>query len=90
MGFIKSWSILEGVVLVTKTMHQVIRKERRQGYILKLNFEKANDIVNWESLLETMESMGFGPKSLGWIHTWLHFAKTQMTLNGGGMQENQM
>lgn len=44
-------------------------------------------MVNWECMLETMESMGFGPKWLGWIRGWLHLAKTQITLNGEGGKE---
>lgn len=37
-------------------------KKRKPDLILKLDFVKAYDMVNWDYLIETMENRGFGIK----------------------------
>lgn len=48
------------IVLTEEVIHQT--KERKVGYILKIDFEKAYDVINRECLMETVKKRGFGPK----------------------------
>jgi hypothetical protein len=47
-------NILEGVVVLHETLHEMIRKKRK-GIIMKLDFEKAYDKVSWPFLMEVLE-----------------------------------
>ena len=50
--------------------HEIIHKTKRKkevGVILKLDFEKAYDKVNWNFLFEYMEMRGFDRKWRDWI-----------------------
>ena len=63
-GFVKGRNILEGVVVLHEVLHEM-RKSKRRGLILKIDFEKAYDRVRWDFLEKIMEGRGFPPQ---WIH----------------------
>ena len=44
---------MEGVAILHETLHEIKRKNY-SGIILKLDFEKAYDKVNWEFLQQTL------------------------------------
>jgi hypothetical protein len=46
-------NILEGVVILHET-HE-LRRKKRKGVIMKLDFEKAYDKVSWAFLMEVLE-----------------------------------
>jgi hypothetical protein len=48
-AFIPGRNIMESVVMLRETIHEIHRK-KMSGVILKLDFEKAYDKVNWEFL----------------------------------------
>jgi len=52
---------MEGVVILHETRHE-IKKKKKNGVILKLDFEKAYDKVNWDFLQQTLRMKGFAPK----------------------------
>lgn len=62
-AFIEGRYILESVVTAHEIIHETV-KIKKQGLILKLDYEKAYDRVNWGFLMETLESRGFSKK---WI-----------------------
>ena len=45
-AFMTGRNILEGVVILHETIHELHRK-KMSGVVLKLDFEKAYDKVNW-------------------------------------------
>jgi hypothetical protein len=45
--FIPGRNIMEGVVMLHETIHE-IHREKMSGVILKLDFEKVYDKVNWD------------------------------------------
>jgi hypothetical protein len=50
--------ILEGVVVLHETIHELKRKKQK-GFILRLDFEKAYDKVNWDFLQQVLRMKGF-------------------------------
>jgi hypothetical protein len=68
-AFIPGRIIMEGVVMLHETIHEIHRK-KMSGVILKLDFEKTYDKVNWISLQQTLKMKGFLEK---WCHWISHF-----------------
>jgi hypothetical protein len=66
IAFVKGRFILKSVVSVHEIIHRAIKK-RENGVVLKLDYEKAYDRVNWSFLGELMISRGFGRRWIGWI-----------------------
>jgi hypothetical protein len=65
-AFMKERFILESVVSAHDIIHRAA-KRKEQGLILKLDYEKAYDRVNWSFFEDLMISRGFGRKWIGWI-----------------------
>src|ERR1043165_1676715 len=54
----------------------------RPGVILKLDFAKAFDTIEYEPMLKIMEQMGFPIKWLCWIKSLFGSARSSVMLNG--------
>lgn len=80
-GFIKWRNILEGVAKAHEIIHQV-SKAQKFGYLLKLDFEKVYDTIDWECLLEVLKHKGFGNRWIERIKHWLASVKCHILLNG--------
>jgi hypothetical protein len=64
--FILDRNIMEGVVMLHETIHEVHRK--KMNYVtLKLDFDKAYDKVNWEFLQQTLRMKASSYKCCLWI-----------------------
>ena len=61
-----SRNILEGVVILHETLHE-LRKKKLNGVVLKLDFEKAYDKVDWDFLQQTLRVKGFSNRWCDWI-----------------------
>jgi hypothetical protein len=79
-AFIKGRYILESVVMAHKILHSV-HHSKSQGFVLKLDYEKAYDKVNWEFLIDILEKRGFGGKWIDWIRCILHRGSVGLTIN---------
>jgi hypothetical protein len=55
---------------------------RTPAVVLKLDFKKAFDSVNWEALDAVLRARGFGSTFRGWILAILSTGKTAVLLNG--------
>jgi hypothetical protein len=62
----KNRNILSGVMCLHEILHETKRRNE-MGDILKLDFEKAYDKVNWKLLFTCLEKRGFGKKWSEWI-----------------------
>jgi len=60
-AFMPGRNIMEGVVILHKTIHELHTK-KRDGVIFKIDFEKAYDKVKWSFLQQTLRMKGFSPK----------------------------
>jgi hypothetical protein len=65
-AFVKDRYILESVVSAHKIIHGAMRS-RQKGVMLKIDYEKAYDRVNWLFLEEMLTSRGFGGRWIEWI-----------------------
>lgn len=54
-------------MIANEVMHR-IKKGGREGFLLKVNFNRAFDSVNWSYLEEVMMYMGFGDKWISLVH----------------------
>jgi hypothetical protein len=65
-AFLPGRYIMEGVVVLHETLHEIKRK-KLDGIILKIDFEKAYDKVNWNFLQQSLRMKGFSPVWCKWI-----------------------
>lgn len=65
-AFMPGRHILEGVVVLHETIHEIQRK-KMDGVLFKIDFEKAYDKVNWSFLQQVLRMKGFAPKWCEWI-----------------------
>jgi hypothetical protein len=65
-AFLPGRYILEGVVVLHETIHEMKRKKQK-GIILKLDFEKAYDKVNWNFLQQVLRMKGFPNMWCQWM-----------------------
>ena len=61
-AFMRGRNILEGVVILHETVHELHRKNQ-SGVIFKIDFEKAYDKVRWNFLFQMLQLKGFSYKS---------------------------
>jgi hypothetical protein len=70
--FIPSHNIMEGVIVLHETLHEMHRK-KQSGVILKIDFEKAYDKLNWNFIQQTLNEGLF-----------THLVQMGTFLHGGG------
>lgn len=80
-AFLGGRCILDGVLIANEVVDWW-RKSKKKGIILKLDFEKAYDSVNWEFLLSMMVNFGFGEKWVGWIKSCISTLRILVLVNG--------
>jgi hypothetical protein len=59
IDFIKDRFIMEGIVNLHETIHEIHHK-KLPGVLFKIDFEKAYNKVNWAFLYQMMQLKGFG------------------------------
>jgi hypothetical protein len=64
--FLKHRNIMDGILALHEILHDT-RIKKKDGLILKLDFEKAYDKLNWDFLFECLKQRGFGVKWCDWI-----------------------
>ncbi|XP_039140399.1 uncharacterized protein LOC120277606 [Dioscorea cayenensis subsp. rotundata] len=80
-AFLRGRCILDNVAIAEELIFS-LKKRRIPGYILKEDFSKAFDLVDWEFLLDLLKARGFGSKWLGWIERILASTKANVLING--------
>ncbi|GMP75173.1 hypothetical protein CsSME_00032357 [Camellia sinensis var. sinensis] len=80
-AFLSGRFILDRVLIADEVVDWW-RRSKKNGIILKLDFEKAYDSVNWEFLYSMMTNFGFGEKWVGWMKTCLSTTRILVLVNG--------
>jgi hypothetical protein len=65
-AFIKDRFILEGVLVLHEVVNE-LRVRKQKGIIMKLDFEKVYDKVNWELLEEVLVQKSFLRRWINWV-----------------------
>jgi hypothetical protein len=73
-------NIMEGTIILHETLHELHRK-KLNGAILKLDFEKAYDKVNWGFLQQTLRMKGFSEKWRQWINQFVTKGNVAIKVN---------
>jgi hypothetical protein len=68
IAFIKGRYILRSVITIHEVLYSVY-KGKQQEFVLKLDYEKAYDKINWQFLLEILRMRSFGSKWIVWIES---------------------
>jgi hypothetical protein len=79
-AFIKKRNIMDGILSLQEIFHYThVRKQL--GVVLKLDFDKAYDKVNWNFLLSCHVAKGFGEIWCNWIRKVIHNGTVSVKLN---------
>ncbi|WVZ50896.1 LOW QUALITY PROTEIN: hypothetical protein U9M48_002103 [Paspalum notatum var. saurae] len=79
-AFMKGRNILEGVVILHETVHE-LHKKKLDGVIFKIDFEKAYDKVKWPFLYQALRMKGFSPKWIKWVETFISGGSVAVNVN---------
>lgn len=80
-AFIKGRLIGDNILCATEVLHQV-KLSKQQGILLKLDFKKAFDKVNWDFLFKVLAVRGFGNLFISWIKDILFGGRSCISFNG--------
>lgn len=85
-AFVSGRHILDGVMIANEVIDGW-HKAKKGGIILKLDFEKAYDSLNWVFLLSMLGNLGFGTRWIRWIKTCITSVKVSILVNGAPTEE---
>ncbi|XP_039122026.1 uncharacterized protein LOC120258641 [Dioscorea cayenensis subsp. rotundata] len=77
----KGRCILDNVVVVEELIFSM-QKRRLPGFVLKVDFAKAFDLVDWDFLLNLLRAKGFGDRWVNLIEKILVSSKANVLING--------
>jgi cytochrome oxidase Cu insertion factor (SCO1/SenC/PrrC family) len=80
IAFMHGRHILEGVVILHETIHELHHK-KLDVVILKIDFKKAYDKVNWSFLQQVLRMKGFDPKWSDWINDFVSKGSVGIRVN---------
>jgi hypothetical protein len=84
-AFMPGRHILEGVVILHETIHELHRK-KLDGVLFKIDFEKAYNKVNWSFLQQALRMKGFDPKWCEWIQNFIAKGSVSIRVNNDTRQ----
>ncbi|XP_028104780.1 uncharacterized protein LOC114303834 [Camellia sinensis] len=74
-------SILDGVFIANEVV-DLWKTSKKKGIILKLDFQKAYNTVNWNYLLQMLDSFGFRSGWVRWMKECIESARISILVNG--------
>ena len=88
-AFVMNRQILDGVLIANESLRW-LKKKKIPGTLLKLDFQKAYDSVNWSFLELVMIKLGFGRKWIRWIMNCVSSVSMSIILNGSPLKPFKM
>ena len=88
-AFLMKRQILDSVLIANESLRW-LKKKKIPGTMIKLDFQKAYDSVNWAFLELAMVKLGFGRKWIGWIMNCVTSASMSILLNGTPLKPFKM
>lgn len=85
-AFVGGRSILDGVLIANEAVDWW-KTSKKKGIILKLDFQKAYNIVNWNYLLQMLDSFGHGPRWIRWMKECTESVRISILVNGSPTAE---
>ena len=85
-AFLEGRGLLDSVLVANETV-DFLKKEKKSGLMVKVDFEKAYDSVNWKFLFYMMGRLGFSPIWIKWIKACLESASVSVLVNGSPTEE---
>ncbi|KAJ9538526.1 hypothetical protein OSB04_031259 [Centaurea solstitialis] len=89
MAFLKGRFILDEVLIAIEALED-LRRLKKKGLLLKVDFDKAYDSVEWDFLLDMMKEMGFGQRWCRWVLACLKSSTVSVQVNGSPTKEFKM
>ncbi len=80
-AFVKDRTHLDNFLSAHILTHH-LHSSKRRAALLKIDFQRAFDQVNWDFLLDLLRTRGFSPTWIGWISTLLSSTSSAVFLNG--------
>lgn len=80
-AFIKGRYILDSAVILREVLHE-LRVKKMSGVIMKIDFEKAYDRINWDFLEEVMRLKGFHEQFIKWVMLSVKTGRVSINING--------
>lgn len=87
-AFLSDRFILDGPLMVNEVV-AYLKKKNKKAFLLKIDFEKAYDNVNWNFLISIMTQMGFSSKWCDWIKGICVSSRAAVLVNGSPTFEFQ-
>jgi len=85
-AFMKGRGLLESALVANEVIEEV-RRRRRSGVFLKVDFEKAYDSVRWSFLFDMLNRLGFHVRWIKWVQGCLESATISILVNGSPTKE---
>jgi len=85
-AFIKGRNLVDGV-LVANELVDFAKKTKSKCLVLKVDFEKAYDSVDWGFLEYMMKRLGFGEKGVAWMKACVFGGTMSIHVNGSPTEE---
>ena len=80
-ALVKGRSIFDAIRTIDDVM-EYTKEKKLSGYIVAIDFEKAFDTLNFNSLIRTLHKFNFGPSFIQWIRTLYKNASSCVMNNG--------
>jgi hypothetical protein len=80
IAFLPGRNIMEEVIVLHEMIHEMHRK-KQNGLILKIDFEKAYDKINWSFVQQTLRMKGFSPKWCQWVASFMEGGHVGVKVN---------
>lgn len=88
-AFVGGRNMLDSVLVANEVVHEAKRR-KKPTFVLKVDYEKAYDSVDWGFLLYMLKRLNFGEKWVSWIRSCLMSSSVSVLVNGSPSEEFRM